>query len=253
MHDAPLLTVGLVTDIHYAPAGYGNRDCPGALARLRVTLQIFEDACIPLVINLGDAVDDAPSVAAELTLCASVCAVFAAFPGTVLHAIGNHDVAMLSKTAFLTAIDNITPPYFRQDIGGVRVIVLDGNCHADGSDFDRGDFAWDDAWIAPAQVAWLAGELAAADRPVLLCCHECLDESTDDPHVVRNAAEIRQLIHDSGVVRGVFQGHYHAGRRRVMDGIPYITIPSVATGAGDEPVGAIVTLYHDGRIDVQTL
>lgn len=248
----PHVAFGLVTDIHFSRTAYGNRDCPGALERLRATLSAFTDNGISLVINLGDAIDDAPTMAVELALCAEIRAVFDAFPGTVLHVIGNHDVAMFSKAEYRDAIGSATPPYYRHDDHGVRLLMLDGNCHADGRDFDHGDFAWDDAWIAESQIAWLTVELAATDRPVLICCHECLDESTDDPHVVRNAAEIRRVIRESGTVRGVFQGHYHPGRRRMVNDIPFVTIPSVATGTGCEPVGAIAMLT-EAQLDVRLL
>jgi 3',5'-cyclic AMP phosphodiesterase CpdA len=253
MPDAPL-AFGLLTDTHYAPAAYGNRDCPGALARLQTTLDAFAAAGVRLVVNLGDAVDDARSVPAELALCVEIRAAFAGFPGSVLHAIGNHDVAMLSKQEFLAAIGSAYPPYYSLDYVGVHLIVLDGNNHEDGSDFCRGDFSWDEAWITEAQLRWLEQDLdAAAHRPTLIFCHECLDESTDDPHVVRNASDVRQLLRGHSNIRGIFQGHYHPGRRRTLHGIPSLTLPALATGVGNEPVGAIVTLETTGALTVRML
>ena len=244
----PLLTVGLFTDAHYGPLPYGDRDCPGSLQRLRAALAGFAAAGVALAINLGDAVDSAPTVAEELALCAEVREACAAFPGQVRHVIGNHDVQMLSKAEFLAALGAPAEPYYSFEAGGVHCAVLDGNCHADGTDFCRGDFSWDEAWISEEQLAWLAGDLAAAgDRPTLVFCHECLDdflwEGKPDPHVVRNAPAVRKLLREAGV-RAVFQGHYHHGRRRTVDGIPYITLPALATGEH----AAVVTVYDDGGV-----
>jgi len=244
----PLLTLGLLTDTHYGPAPYGDRDCPGALDRLRVALEAFASAGISLVVNLGDAIDNAPTVGEELTLCAEVREACAAFPGQVRHVIGNHDVQMLSKEEFLAAMGCPPEPYYSFDAGGVHCAVLDGNCHQDGADFRRGDFCWDVAWISEEQLRWLADDLArAAGRPTLVFCHECLDDAADDPHVVRNAAAVRRLLQDAGV-RAVFQGHYHPGRRRTVDGIPYVTLLAIAiTGTMDE-CATVATLYADGSL-----
>jgi len=246
----PLLTIGLFTDAHYGPAPYADRDCPGALGRVRAAFDVFSAAGAPLVVNLGDAVDNAPTREDELALCAEVRAACAAFPGPVRHVIGNHDVQMLSKAEFLAAMGAPPEPYYSFDAGGVHCIVLDGNCHADGSDYCRGDFSWEEAWIAEEQLRWLAADLArAAQKPVLIFCHECLDdflwEGGPDPHVVQNAPAVRELLCRAGNVRAVFQGHYHPGRRRTVDGIPYFSLPSIATGADHY---AIATLYADGPL-----
>lgn len=247
MAHLPLLTLGLFTDVHYGPEPYADRDCPGSLARLRKALASLATAGATLAVNLGDAVDGANSGADETALCMEVRAACGTFPGQVRHVIGNHDVQTLSKAEFLAAIGAPPEPYYGFDAGGVRCIVLDGNCHADGADFCRGNFTWEDAWISEAQLRWLADELAAVgDRPAIIFCHECLDDCQWDgepgPHVVGNAPAVREVLRRAGNVRAVFQGHYHAGRRLVVDGIPYLTLPSLATGEH----AAIVTVYADG-------
>ncbi len=244
---------GLVTDLHYGMSAYGNRDCPGALARLHATLAAFADARIELVVNLGDAIDDAPSVAAELALCAEVRKAFDAFPGEVLHVIGNHDVAMLSKTEFLAAMGSRYPAYYSLDVFGVHFVLLDGNCREDGTDFDRGNFSWDNAWVSPAQMEWLADDLAAVNRPTLLFCHECLDETADDPHVLRNAPDVRSVLRRHPNIHAVFHGHYHPGRHTSIDGIPCHTLPALVTGVGTETVGTVATLRADGTVIARSL
>ena len=253
MSNTPLITLGLFTDAHYGPHPYADRDCPGSLARLRTALAGFAAAGISLVVNLGDAVDSALSGADDRALCAEVREACAGFPGQVRHVIGNHDVQTLGKAEFLAAVGVPPEPYYSFDAGGVHCIVLDGNCHEDGTDFFRGDFSWDDAWVSEAQLHWLEDDLTrATGRPALVFCHECLDdflwEGDPDPHVVGNAPAVREILRRAGV-RAVFQGHYHDGRRLAVDGIPYVTLPSLATGEH----AVIVKLYEEGVPEILTL
>jgi UDP-2,3-diacylglucosamine pyrophosphatase LpxH len=46
-------------------------------------------------------------------------------------------------------------------------------------------------------------------------------------HIVRNAADVRQIIRESGKVKMVIQGHFHSGAESIIDDIPYITIPAM--------------------------
>lgn len=251
-----LLTFGLITDLHYASASYGDRDCPGALARFYVTLDNYAKAGIHLVFNLGDAVDSAPSLQQEINLVDEVRDACASFPGQVQHVIGNHDVQMLSKSEFLRLMDCQPEPYYSFYAGTVHCIVLDGNCHEDGSDFCRGNFQWDDAWISAEQLTWLANDLAAhAGCPTLVFCHECLDdelyEGAPDPHVVGNAPEVRHILKEASTVKGVFCGHYHHGRRRSLDGIPYITMPAMCIE--QQRTSLVVMLLDDGLLKVEYL
>lgn len=246
----PILTLGLFTDAHYGPAPYADRDCPGALGRLRAALAGFAAAGVSLVVNLGDAVDGA-----DLALCAEVREACAAFPGQVRHVIGNHDVQALSKAEFLAVMGAPPEPYYSFDAGGAHCVILDGNCHADGTDFCRGNFSWDESWVSASQLEWLADDLAAAsDKPALVFCHECLDDflwnGDPDPHVVRNAIAVRKVLRRAGNVRAVFQGHYHAGRRLMVDGIPYITLSALAIARSMEECAAMVMVSADGSVRV---
>ena len=56
---------------------------------------------------------------------------------------------------------------------------------------------WFDANVPPGQVAWLKSELAAAEGPAVVFCHKRLDPSASPKYLVRNAAEIRDVIEKS--------------------------------------------------------
>jgi 3',5'-cyclic AMP phosphodiesterase CpdA len=170
--------------------------------------------------------------------------------------LGNHDVGRLTKEEFLELCGAGRPSRYSFDVRGVHFVVLDGNCHADGSDFRAGGFSWDDAWVSAAQIEWLARDLEAADdRRAVVLCHENIDHrlwnGALDPHVVRDAARVRQVLETAGNVAAVVQAHYHPGLRTVQNGIPYICLRAMVVGPG--PVNnayAIIEVREDGRLAV---
>ena len=60
--------------------------------------------------------------------------------------------------------------------------------------------------------------------------HQNLDPEVQKDHIVRNAADVREIIRASGKVKAVFQGHYHKGHDTIIDGIPYHTLPAMCEG-----------------------
>ena len=70
-----------------------------------------------------------------------------------------------------------------------------------------------------------------------------------DPHILRNASEIREIIEKAGNVIGVFQGHYHPGLYIEINGIPYIGISAMVDGQGYESNAfAVVSIYNEAII-----
>ena len=168
--------------------------------------------------------------------------------------IGNHDVATLTKDEFLRECGATHPAYYSFDVGNVHFAVLDGNCHRDGNDFSAGNFAWDDAWVSAAQLEWLAQDLAeSCDRKSIVFCHENLDHrlwnGELDPHILRNADQVRGVLETAGNVRAVIQAHYHPGLQTTMNGIDYLGLRAMVVGAGLENNSfAIVSVHADGRL-----
>ena len=48
--------------------------------------------------------------------------------------------------------------------------------------------------------------------------------------MIKNAAEVREVLEKSGKVRAVYQGHYHPGHENVINSIPYHTLPVMCEG-----------------------
>jgi 3',5'-cyclic AMP phosphodiesterase CpdA len=222
-----------------------------------------------LAINLGDLIDGGEYAAGqneqeEREFLAAMARVFACFRGEQVIVLGNHDLIRFSKHGFLEAVHQAgcgiegSNPYGSLDRQGVHLVFLDGNCRVDGTDL-YGDFDWRETWVSDAQIAWLADDLrAASDRPAIVFCHEDLDPRLQDgapePHVLRDAAMVRSVLEQAGNVRAVFQGHYHPGLFAIANGIPYVGITAMVEGSRLESNAyAIVTLYADGRLEIEGL
>ena len=249
----PLVRFGLFADAHYAETVYGDRYCKDAPAKLRACIDTFAQGGLDFAICLGDIIDQADDPEVERGYLLHMNQIFAGFSGPRHFVIGNHDVATLTKREFLTACGNC-PSFYSFDAGEVHCVVLDGNCHADGSDFSGGNFSWDEAWISSAQLDWLKGDLETnRDRAVLAFCHENVDQrlcqGQRDPHILCNAAQLRQLLAGAGNVRALLQAHYHPGILTTIEGIDCIGLRAMVVGAGlENNAYAIASLYRDGRL-----
>jgi predicted phosphodiesterase len=244
---------GLITDLHYADIPpRGTRQCRKSVAKLAECVATMNEQGADFLVELGDFKDqDTPPVEANtLRYLDTIEAVFRRFRGPRYHVLGNHDTDSLSKARFLAHVENsgIAPgeSCYGFTVGGARFLVLDANYRADGSDYDRGNFDWTQAWLPPKELAWLRRELAAAQAPVVVFVHQPLDGY--GPHTVRNAAEVRQILRASRKVVAVFQGHNHAGGYHCLDGIHYCTLKAAVEG--EDNAYALVELMPDGRITV---
>ena len=255
---SPVLSFGVFGDAHYAQSVYGDRHCKDSLDKLRKCIRTFNERGLSLAVDLGDSINASEDKAADLACLAEYAETCAEFRGERHHVLGNHDVETFTKGEFLQSC-GITGarPHYSFDHGGVHFVVLDGNCHEDGADFAAGDFDWDVAWVAQAQLAWLANDLRAAqERPVVVLCHESLDyhewEGGLDPHCVRNQADVQAVIESAGNVRAVIMGHYHHGRHGVQNGVPYVTLAAMCVGpAPQNNAYAVASLHQDGSVVVE--
>lgn len=250
--------IGLFSDAHFAHLIYEGRYCEDSLDKIRVCVAAFNERGIPLTISLGDFIDKAQEKQTELGYLATMRETFASYSGQRHYVIGNHDVATLTKAEFL---DNCgadrSESFYSFDHEGVHCVILDSNFNADGSDFAAGNFQWDDAWLSEDQLSWLAADLAdSRDRRTLVFCHGNLDHrlwrGSLDPHVVRNAENVRVLLEQAGTVLAVIQGHYHPGLETVINGIPYIGLRAMVVGAGlSQNAFAILSLNEDDTLEIE--
>jgi alkaline phosphatase len=244
---APTLRIALVTDLHHAdkPAA-GTRHYRDTLAKLDEAAGRFAQEQLAFVVELGDFIDAAPSVDTELRYLSEVNRHFQPISDDRHYVLGNHCVDTLTKAEFLGAIGR-EHSYYSFDRGGLHFIVLDACFRHDGQPYGRKNSQWNDANLPPAEVEWLAADLASTKYPVIVFVHQRLDVAGD--HGIKNAPQIRQLLEEHSQVEkpnqvekpsrvlAVFQGHSHQNDLHEIGGIPYCTLVAMIEGAGPEQNG----------------
>ena len=235
----------MLTDLHYTP-GYvapPTRFCGDSLRKIRQIADVLRGA--DLCVQLGDLIHgtgDARRDASALQGALQELSVY-----RFHHVLGNHDAFSVGKSGILPHTAGVGC-MDRFSLGGVDFLTLDGNFRQDGGEYSSPGGDWKDAAIPSAQLAALERFLWES-RGAVVFCHQNLDDCPEDPHVLRNAGEVRALLEKSGKVRYVFQGHCHAGRDTVTAGIRYHTLPALCEE--DRIPYCIADIYTWDRIIVQ--
>jgi len=246
---------GIVTDPHYTNRIYGTRYCDQSLDKLAECVELMNKQDVDFLVELGDFKDqdDPPEERTTLSYLQAIETVFKQFNGPIYHVLGNHDLDSISKSQFLTNIENtdIAPnlSYYSFDFNGLHFVILDANFTSSGIDYDHGNFNWTDANIPAFELQWLEQDLALAEGPVIILTHQLLDGTGS--HYVKNAANVRRILELSSKVIAVFQGHYHTGSHSKIQGIHYYTLKAMVEGSGTQNNAyAIVEVHADRSITV---
>jgi hypothetical protein len=253
----PPLRFGFVTDPHYADIDpIGTRNYRRSLAKMEECVAFMNAQRVSFLVEGGDFKDeDRPGVEAQtLRYLQAIEARFGRFDGPRYHVLGNHDLDSLSKAQFLAHTVNTGVEagrtFYAFEAGPVRGVVLDATYRSDGADYDHGNFDWQDANLPSNQLDWLARELAADLRPVVVFVHQRLDGEGDV--FINNAPAVRSVLEEAGNVLAVFQGHDHAGAHSALNGIHYYTLKAMVEGAGEEDNAyAVVEVQADYDIVVR--
>lgn len=240
------LTIGLVTDLHYADKpSAGTRFYRETLDKLEEAGRQFAAAKPSLLVELGDLID-AAEVDVEKGYLARINTLFGSLCKDRYYVLGNHCVDTLTKDEFLGGVEQ-ERSYLSFDRGGWHFIVLDACFRSDGQPYGRKNSSWKDANIPPAEVEWLQADLKATTLPTIVFAHQRLDVSND--HGVKNCEAIRGILEKSGRVQAVFQGHSHRNDHHEIAGIHYCTLRAMVEGSGLDNSGAsLLTLRPDGSM-----
>lgn len=238
---------GLVTDLHHAdkPAR-GTRHYRETLGKLEEAGEAFAESGVEHVVELGDFIDSADSLAAEKKHLATVQKKFSEIPGRKHYVLGNHCVHMLNKREFLGGVER-TKSYYSFDHEGWHFVILDSCFRSDGVPYERKNFVWTDPNIPAQELEWLRADLAASKAPTIVFAHQRLDLSNH--YAVKNAPMVRKILEESGRVRAVFQGHSHKNDLKEIKGIPYVTLVAMVEGAGAANNGySRLSIFKEGLL-----
>lgn len=227
------MKLGLFSDPHYCTRDVtcGTRRPALSFGKIREAMEAFRDAGAERVICLGDLVDECETMEENIAAAEELSAMIRSFGIPFDCVMGNHDYQNFTREEFrkYTKAARELPGMIR--CGTKTLIFLDTNYTDDGKIYKRNELDWTNAFLPPDQMQSLRAALAMPEtEEVFLFLHQNLDPTVESHHIVRNAAEIRGILRESGKVKEVFQGHYHPGRESVIDEIPYHTLPAMCEG-----------------------
>lgn len=225
------MKLGIFADAHYCKAEVlcHTRRPSLSLAKIKAAMDAFADAQVELVICMGDLIDKGETPEEPVQCLTEAMNVIRSYGIPYYILPGNHDYAAFNAEAFSARTKCHTPPYVLNTASHL-LVFLDANYREDYRRFDVAGVEWKDSNLPPEQLTFLKYTLAAATKPCIVLLHENLDDAVQINHVVKNAADARSIIENSGKVSLVLQGHYHKGADRLINGIRYLTLPAMCEG-----------------------
>jgi 3',5'-cyclic-AMP phosphodiesterase len=161
---------------------------------------------------------------------------------------GNQDSFQLAREDLNRFWQREGPLYYALDRGGFHLVVL----HT----LEKKDV---EVRVPRPQLEWLESDLKATTLPTLVFMHHSASEQdlrdsiwfAEQPHIalVKERAELRKLLEESGKVLAVFNGHLHRNHLDVIRGIPYVTIQSLTENLDDDAPGTPAAACAIAEVD----
>ncbi len=222
------IQIGMVTDLHYADKpSAGSRHYRETLGKLSAASREFSHKSLDLIVELGDFIDAADSVAEELKYLKRINRDFSSISTKRHYVLGNHCVHTLKKQEFLDTVEQ-KKSFYSFDEGGIHFVVLDSCFRSDGKPYERKNFMWTDPNIPEFEMEWLQEDLVQNTLPVVVFAHQRLDRKTN--YSVKNSEQIRAVLEKSNRVVAVFQGHSHQNDYQLINKIHYCTLVAMVEG-----------------------
>jgi len=238
----PILTFGIVTDIHYCNENpSGTRFYRSSLAKLREALTSFRTNKTDFAVNLGDLIDK------DFESYLPVMHILDSSQLKIYHVAGNHDYWVDHKF-----IKNI-PPLAENRSGfysftrqGFRFIVLNGNEVSTYSTNNKKIIEAANVMIAKLnkkgelngrdnngaigadQIVWLTSQLdeaTAKSEKVFIFCHFPVFPESDQN--LLNAKEVLQILNGYRNIIAWFNGHNHAGNYGNFNFIHFVNLKAM--------------------------
>ncbi len=150
--------------------------------------------------------------------------VWRSFQGTTYDVLGNHDMDGGKSREQTRAFMGMKRGHYTFLKSGYRFIVLDGNDRHEGAPSGYARHVGDE------QQAWLKKQLVDTDEPVIVLCHQSLENKRG----VDNGPAVRAILENANKVAGwsrilaCFSGHHHLDGVVKINGIPYVQVNSMS-------------------------
>lgn len=221
------MKLGIFTDSHYSSHALTgrNRYNSQSLRKIKEAYAAFEKAQCDLVICLGDLTDIEDSHQKEASNLREIAQVIRSSPLPTICLMGNHDAFAFDKEEFYDILGGCVPKAMELD--RKQLLFLDACYFADGSHYAPGDDPgrWEDTCFPFAEA--LEKQLSQLHEDTYVFLHQNIDPAIPQDHRLHNADALAAIFAGSGVVKTVFQGHYHPGKESEHDGVRYMTFPAM--------------------------
>ena len=118
--------------------------------------------------------------------------------------------------------------------------------------------------VSPQQISWLKDDLTKTQLPVIVFCHQGIDNDLDglkEGNLVRIIFERANQHAGFQKVQMVFSGHHHEDYHNIYNNIHYVQVNSIsyqfahlkndyAFAHTKDPLWALVTIYKNGEIKI---
>lgn len=265
----PVLSFGVVTDVHWADEPTrGRRDYLASANKLRQCVDFWNTQGLEFVIECGDFVDRG-----DLGTIQRINAVYRRAAAPTRCVLGNHDFVAFPRTKVIRAL-GMPAAYYSYGAKGWRFIVLDGlnlseiGWQKDSPQWQAGHavrerliaekapdaFHWNGG-VGPEQRSWLAKELAAAtakrEKVVVFCHIPTLPGTCRRGWLLWDHAEVVKVLDTCPTLVAYMCGHDHLGGYGVRNGVHYVTYPAMVEGTAASR--SFVVDAYDDRLVVRNM
>ncbi len=247
------LRFGLVADVQYGDKPEaGTRFYRNSLAKLAACVEAFNAQDLDFVMHLGDFIDG------NFASYADILPVYQRLRAPGYFVLGNHDFAVADAAkAKVPETLGMKARYYDFTVKGWRFLALDGNdvgllATVKGSperaaaekilaDLKARKVSCAQPYngaLSAQQLAWLDATLTDADsknQPAVVLCHFPVYPAS--ALALWNSAEVIAVLEKHPSVVAYINGHDHAGKYAVKEGIPYLTVNGMVETADTTAYG----------------
>ena len=224
------MKIGIFTDSHYSSQTVtcGNRYNSQSLRKIKEAYEHFQKENCDLIVCLGDLIDHEDEKEKVVENLKAVAEVLRNTPIPSVCVMGNHDAFTLEVEEFYRILGTAqTEDLLLEDC---RLLFLDACYLKNGRHYQPGDDDWTDTYYPFGEQ--LLEKLRDANEKCYVFLHQNIDPAIPKNHRLWNDGDLFCMINKSGVVKAVFQGHYHPGCQSEYAGVPYIALPAMCENEG---------------------
>lgn len=220
------MKIGFFTDAHYSSQTVtcGVRYNSRSLEKVQHAVAAFQKAGCDLIVCLGDLIDREMEHTQEVRNLQVISEVLHSSKIRTICIMGNHDAFAFTPEEFRDVSKLETAPLLISK-DSKHLLFLDTCYFRTGVHYAPGDTDWTDTFLPEAEQ--LREFLPALQGEVWVLMHQNVDPSVPQNHSLANARQVREILEESGRVRGVWQGHYHPGASSRVNNIAYVTFPAM--------------------------